>query len=310
MKAVPFVKLQITSTKRKNKFKKWKSDYWWGYAFITPPFIGIALFTLYPLIQSLYMSFTNFDFSGPPQFIGFDNYKKLLFNDPMVWKTLVNTFYAALVVPISIAVSLFMAILLNQPIKGRNFFRSLFFLPSISSVVAMGLIWKWIFNPDFGLLNYVLGLIGINGPNWTNDIRWAMPAMVIQGVWAGLGMNIILYLAALNNVPTELYEAATVDGANSWHKFWYITVPSISPVTFFILITSLIAALQDFPRFMIVTGGGPNYATTTIVYYLYTTAFQYSQMGYASALAWFLGVIIMAVVLLNFLYSKKWVYYD
>jgi multiple sugar transport system permease protein len=288
----------------------YRSEIWWGYAFIAPPFIGILVFLLYPLVNSLYMSFTSFDFSSPPQFTGVDNYKRALTDDPLVWKTLVNTFYAAIGVPIGMAVSLLVAILLNRNLRGRNFFRMLFFLPTICSIVAMALIWQWIFNADYGLLNYLLSTIGISGPAWLTDQAWAMPAIIFQGIWGGLGINIILYLAALGNVPNSLYEAATMDGANGWKKFIHITVPGISPVTFFIFVTSLIGALQDFPRFALLTGGGPDYSTTTIVYYLYTTAFEYNEMGYASAIAWFIGVIIMFITLLNFLFSKRWVHYN
>lgn len=307
MDAKPLTAAQEKRAKAKSLYR---SEAWWGYFFIAPPFIGIAVFLLYPLANSFCMSFTAFDFAKPPEFIGTANYKKALFADPLVWKTLGNTFYAALGVPIGMVLSLFVAVLLNQNIRGRNFFRMLFFLPTICSMVAMALIWQWIFNSDFGLLNYFLSAVGIVGPAWLTDETWAMPAIIFQGVWGGMGISIILYLAALGNVPASLYEAATVDGAGRWQKFLHITVPGISPVTFFILVTSLIAALQDFPRFALLTGGGPNYSTTTIVYYLYTTAFEYNEMGYASAIAWFIGVIIMLIVLLNFLFSKRWVHYN
>ncbi|BCG58198.1 carbohydrate ABC transporter permease [Paenibacillus sp. URB8-2] len=183
----------------KNKFKK---QMLWGYLFIAPPFIGLAIFLLYPLLSSFYISFTSYNFSSSPEFIGLDNYKRMLFNDELVWKTLGNTFYAALGVPIGMAVSLLIAILLNQKIKGRNFFRLMFFLPTICSVVAITLMWQWIFNSDYGLLNYFLSLFHIQGPAWLTDEHWSMPAMIIQGVWGGLGVNIILYLSALGNVPT------------------------------------------------------------------------------------------------------------
>lgn len=302
----------LTAAKAKPEKRKslYKYEIWWGYLFIAPPFIGVIVFLLYPLLSSMYMSVTTFNFGSPAVFTGADNYKRALFEDPLVWKTLGNTFYAALGVPIGIIVSLFIAILLNQKLKGKNFFRMLFFLPTISSMVALALIWQWIFNSDFGLLNYFLSLVGITGPSWLTDEAWAMPAMIFQGVWGGIGVSVILYLAALGNVPSSLYEAATVDGANAWKKFLHITVPGISPVTFFILVTSLIGALQDFPRFMLLTGGGPNYSTTTIVNYLYITAFSYNEMGYASALAWIIGIIIMFVILLNFLFSKRWVHYN
>ena len=288
----------------------YRSEMRWGFLFIAPPFIGVLVFLLYPLLNSLYMSFTTFNFGQPAEFTGIANYERALTNDPLVWKTLGNTFYAALGVPLGMIVALFTALLLDQKLRGRNFFRMLFFLPTICSIVALAMVWQWIFNSDYGLLNYYLSLLGFDPPAWLVDETWAMPAMIIQGIWGGMGVSIILYLAALGNVPTSLYEAATVDGANGWKKFIHITVPGISPVTFFILVTSLIGALQDFPRFQLLTGGGPNYSTTTIVFYLYSVAFEYSEMGYASAIAWFIGFIIMLVILLNFLLSKRWVHYN
>ncbi|AGA59265.1 permease component of ABC-type sugar transporter [Thermobacillus composti KWC4] len=309
MEAQTSATVKTRPAKRKRR-SLYRSEMRWGYLFIAPPFIGVFVFLLYPLLNSLYMSLTNFNFGQPAEFIGLDNYKRALADDPLVWKTLWNTFYAALGVPLGMIAALFAALLLDRKLRGRHFFRMLFFLPTICSVVALAMVWRWIFNADFGLLNYYLGVIGIDAPAWLIDQTWAMPAMIIQGVWGGLGVSIILYLAALGNVPTSLYEAATVDGANGWQKFIHITVPGISPVTFFILITSLIGALQDFPRFQLLTGGGPNYSTTTIVYYLYTVAFQYSEMGYASALAWILGIIIMLIIVINFVFSKRWVHYN
>ncbi|HUC93085.1 MAG TPA: sugar ABC transporter permease [Paenibacillus sp.] len=286
-----------------------KAEYLWAYLFIASPIAGFLLFALIPIGYSVYVSFTKFDVYNPPTFNGVDNYGKL-FADPLFWKTMYNTFYAALGIPLGMAVSLGIALAMNRKIVGINFFRTAFFLPTISSVVALTLLWKWIFNADFGLLNYFLGLAGIDGPAWLNDEAWAMPSMIIQGVWGGLGFNMVLYLAALQGVPGSLYEAADIDGANGWQKFRYITVPGISPTTLFILITSIIGALQDFPRFMIMTEGGPNYSTTTIVYYLFLNAFRYMDMGFASAMAWVLGIVIMIITVLNFWLSKRWVHYD
>jgi multiple sugar transport system permease protein len=307
MNAMKATNVQVQPSKRKSLYR---NEMWWGFLFIAPPFIGVLIFLLYPLLNSLYMSLTTFNFGQPAEFTGTLNYERALTNDPLVWKTLWNTFYAALGVPIGMIVALCVAMLLDRKLRGRNFFRMMFFLPTICSIVALAMIWQWIFNADFGLLNYYLSELGLNPPAWLVDENWAMVAIIIQGVWGGMGVSIILYLAALGNVPSSLYEAATVDGANGWNKFIHITIPGISPVTFFILITSLIGALQDFPRFQLLTGGGPNYSTTTIVYYLYTLAFEYSEMGYASAIAWFIGIIIMFVLLINFLLSKRWVHYN
>lgn len=293
----------------KRKGRKYK-EYAWAYLYISAPILGFLLFAFIPLSFSVYVSFTKYSGYNEPVFQGAANYSRLLSQDPLFWKTLFNTFYAALGIPIGMAVSLGIAMALNQKIRGINFFRTAFFLPSISSVVALTLLWRWIFNSDYGLLNYLLGLVGIHGPAWLSSESWAMPAMIIQGVWGGLGFNMVLYLAALQGVPASLYEAAEIDGAGGLQRFLRITLPGISPTTLYILITSIIGAMQDFPRFQIMTEGGPNYSTTTIVYYLFQNAFRYMDMGYASAMAWVLGILIMAVTLLNFWMSRRWVHYE
>ncbi len=290
--------------------KKNHKEYLWAYLFISAPILGFLIFAFIPLSYSVYVSFTQYSGYHTPVFQGTDNYSRLIAEDPLFWKTLYNTFYSALGIPIGMAVALGIAMALNQKIRGMHFFRTVFFLPTISSVVALTLLWKWIFNSNYGLLNYLLDLIGIQGPAWLSNEQWAMPAMIIQGVWGGLGFNMVLYLAALQGVPKSLYEAAEMDGANNWQRFLRITIPCISPTTLFILITSIIGAMQDFPRFQIMTEGGPNYSTTTIVYYLFQNAFRYMDMGYASAMAWVLGILIMMITLLNFWLSKRWVHYE
>jgi multiple sugar transport system permease protein len=298
---------KLNVTKRKNKFNK---ETLLGYLFIASPIIGFLLFAMIPVVYSIYVSFTDYNMFNPPKYTGLDNYTKLIFEDEIFWKTIWNTFYSAIGIPIGMFVSLVIAIALNQNVTGIKFFRTAFFLPTICSVVALTLLWKWIFNSDFGLLNYFLSFIGIQGPAWLNDENWSMPAMIIQGVWGGLGFHMVLYLAALQGISRTMYEAAEIDGANWLHKFRYITIPGVSPTTFFILVTSIIAAMQDFPRFMIMTEGGPNYSTTTIVYYLFQSAFRYMSMGYASAMAWLLGIFLITITLLNFKFGKKWVHYD
>lgn len=284
--------------------------YLWAYAFISAPILGFLLFALIPICFSVYVSATQYSGYQKPVLTGADNYVRLLSHDPLFWKTLGNTIYSVLSIPIGMALALAIAVALNQKIVGIRFFRTAFFLPTISSVVAMTLLWKWIFNGDYGLLNYLLGLIGITGPAWLSSETWAMPAMILQGVWGGLGFNMVLYLAALQGVPGSLYEAAEIDGAGGWQRFVKITIPCISPTTLYILVTSIIGAMQDFPRFQIMTEGGPNYSTTTIVYYLFQNAFRYMDMGYASAMAWVLGILLMAITLLNFWLSRRWVHYE
>ncbi|CAH0117710.1 Lactose transport system permease protein LacF [Paenibacillus sp. CECT 9249] len=281
----------------------------WAYLFISAPILGFMLFAFIPLSFSVYVSFTDYSGYQDPVFSGADNYVNLV-NDDLFWKTLFNTFYSALSIPIGMAIALGTAIALNQKIGGINFFRAVFFLPTISSVIALTLLWKWIFNDTYGLLNNLLERIGIDGPAWLSSETWAMPAMIIQGAWAGLGLNIVLYLAALQGVPKSFYEASEIDGASRWQQFRHITVPCISPTTLYILITAIIAALQDYPRFQIMTEGGPNYSTTTIVYYLFQNAFRYMNMGYASSMAWIVGLIILVITLLNFYLSRRWVHYD
>jgi multiple sugar transport system permease protein len=294
---------------KKKKHGKYK-EYLWAYLFISAPILGFLLFAFIPLSFTVYVSFTQYGGYHTPVFQGAENYSRLFTKDPLYWKTLFNTFYSALGIPIGMVFALGIAMSLNQKIRGIYFFRTVFFLPTISSVVALTLLWKWIFNSNYGLLNYLLNLIGIQGPAWLSSEQWAMPAMIIQGVWGGLGFNMVLYLAALQGVPKSLYESAEMDGANGWKRFLRITIPCISPTTLFILITSIIGAMQDFPRFQIMTEGGPNYSTTTVVYYLFQNAFRYMDMGYASAMAWVLGILIMMITLLNFWMSKRWVHYE
>jgi multiple sugar transport system permease protein len=296
-------------TSQKRKRGKYK-EYLWAYSFISAPILGFLLFAFIPLSFSLYTSFTKYSGYKAPVFQGAANYTRLFTNDPLFWKTLFNTLYSALGIPLGMALALCIAMALNQKIRGIYFFRAAFFIPTVSSVVAMTLLWKWIFNSDYGLLNNMLSMIGVHGPAWLSSESWAMPAMIIQGAWSGLGFNMVMFLAAIQNVPRSLYEAAEIDGANSWQRFLRITIPCISPTTLYILITMIIAFMQDFPRFQIMTEGGPNYSTTTIVYYLFQNAFRYMDMGYASAMSWVLGILIMAITLLNFWMSRRWVHYD
>lgn len=290
--------------------KKFKKEYLTGYLFVALPLIGFTLFGLIPILYSIYISLTQFDLFNDPIFLGFDNYVKLFTDDPIFWQSLINTFYSAIGIPIGLIISLFIALGLTKDIKGINFFRTAFFLPSVCSIVALTLMWKWIFNGDYGVLNNILGFFGIQGPNWLSTKGWAMPALIIQGVWGGIGGTMVLYIAAIKNVPKTYYEAAEIDGANKWSQFINITIPSISPTTFYLLITSIIGAMQAFVPFRLMTNGGPDYSTTTIVLYLYDNAFRYMNMGYASAMAWILFVIIMGLTLVFFRSSKNWVHYD
>lgn len=303
------VNLKPNNKTHKTKTKSNKKSLY-GYLFIAPPFIGFILFALIPIVYSLYISLTTFDLFHDPAFIGFQNYQKLFTDDPLFWKSLVNTVYSLLGIPLGMAISLLVAMGLTKDIKGINFFRTAFFIPSVCSIVAVTLLWKWIYNGNYGVLNSFLAMVGIKGPDWLNSTTWAMPSLIIQGVWGGIGGTMVLYIAALKNVPRSLYEAAEIDGANRFNKFWHITIPCISPTTFYLAITGVIGGMQAFVPFQLMTNGGPDYSTTTIVLYLYNNAFKYMKMGYASAMAWILFAIIMVLTLINFKFSSKWVHYD
>jgi multiple sugar transport system permease protein len=282
-----------------------------GYLYIAPFLLGFLIFTAYPLLASLYLSFTNFNIISPPTWAGLENYQRAFSGDPQFWASLGRTGrYALLVVPIGIICSLLAAMLLNQGFKGTAFFRTIFFLPSITPVIASVLIWLWLLQPSIGVVNYLLSLIGVPGPPWVQSTTWAIPSLVILSLWntAG-GSRMIVFLAGLQGVPQELYEAAHIDGASGWQRFWNVTVPMISPTIFFNLVISVIGALSVFSVAYIGTQGGPAYATYFYVYHLYLSAFQYNLMGYASALAWIFLVIVLTLTVVQFTLQKRWVYY-
>ncbi len=292
-----------------------------GYAFLLPNFLGFLLFTSGPVLFSLYLAFTKWDILTPMTWVGFENFVRLLWfhyeagtviaNDPLFWKYVGNTFFLMLGIPIAMAGSLFIAIIMNQRLKGIVFFRTIYFLPSISAGVALYMLWRWIYNPDFGLLNTFLASIGIQGPNWLSSTAWAKPALMIMGIWSGVGgYNMILYLAGLQGIDLELYEAAGMDGANPWQKFWNITWPMLSPTTFFVFVMSMIGGFQGgFEAAYIMTGGGPAGATTTISYYIYNNAYQWFKMGYAASIAWVLFVMVFSITILNWKVGGKLVHY-
>lgn len=278
--------------------------------FLLPNILGFLVFMLGPLIASFLLSFTEWDLLSPMRLTWFGNYRNLLVKDPLFWKSIYNTFYYTLgSVPLGMTISLFIAVVLNRKIRGTIFFRTVYFLPVISSTVAIALLWRWLFYPDLGLINYLLGKINIHGPNWLQSTIWAMPAVIIMSTWKGLGYNMVLYLAGLQGIPSHLYEAAIIDGASEWQQFWRITFPLLSPTSFFVLIMSLIGSFQVFDQTYIMTRGGPAYATTTIVYYIYQNGFQWFKMGYASALAWILFAIILIVTIIQWIFQKRWVFY-
>lgn len=282
-----------------------------GYLYISPFLIGFAVFTAYPLLASLYLSFTNFNLITPPVWVGLENYVRAFSGDNLFWTSLARTAqYTLIVVPLGVAASLGAALLLTRGFRGTSMFRTFFFLPSITPIIASVLIWLWILQPSIGVLNYLLSLVHIPGPPWVQSTTWAIPSLILLSLWntAG-GTRMIVFLAGLQGVPVELYDAAKIDGANAWQRFLNVTVPLISPVIFFNLIVSVIAALSVFSVAYIGTQGGPAYATYFYVYHLYTTAFQYSLMGYAAALAWIFLVVVLVLTALQFRLQHRWVYY-
>lgn len=221
-----------------------------------------------------------------------------------------NTFYFTLVsVPIGIALSLFLAVFLNQKLSFIRFYRAAFFIPVISSMVAVTVIWQWIYNPEFGLLNYALSWFGIDGPTWLTSPKWAMPAVIITSIWKSLGFNMLIFLAGLQSISEDYYEAADIDGAKWYTKFWSITVPLLSPTTFFVTVMSIINSFQVFDTVYLMTQGGPARTTSVLVYYIFQNAFQYFRMGYASAMAYILFFIVLIVTLVQFWRQKKWSIY-
>ena len=287
-----------------------------GYAFLLPNFFGFLIFTSIPVFASFALAFFKWDLLSPAQFVGFDNFVKLV-TDKNFWYYCYNTVFLMLAIPFSILGSLALAVVLNKALKGIAFFRTIYFLPTISSGVAIFVLWRWLYNTDIGLFNSVIQqfgeLININlqGFPWLTDEKWSKPALVIMSTWQTVGgPNMILYLAALQGVPISLYEAADIDGANGWQKFWQITWPMISPTTFFIVIMSVIGGWQSgFDAAYIMTGGGPNHSTTTVMFYIWENAFSWNYMGYAATLSWFLFIVILVFTIFNWRAGGRRVHY-
>jgi multiple sugar transport system permease protein len=281
-----------------------------GYLFISPWLIGFLVLTAGPMLAAFVLSFTNYDVVSTLNFVGLQNFGDILTTDQMFPIALrVTTIYVLVSVPVGIALSFAIALLLNQPIAGQRFLRTVYYLPSLVSGVAVSILWIWIFQPDFGVLNTFLKFLGIQGPKWLFSEQWALPALILMSFWS-VGGPLFIYLAALQAIPTNLYRAASVDGANWWMRFRYITVPMMTPILFFNLVMGIIGSFQTFTAAYVMTQGGPNHATLFYILYLYQNAFQYLKMGYAAALALILFAIIMFFTLLVFRSSAAWVYYE
>ncbi|EHB63040.1 MULTISPECIES: carbohydrate ABC transporter permease [Paenibacillus] len=285
-----------------------------GLMFLSPWIFGFLVFQLYPIIMSLYYSFTEYNMFNPPQWIGLDNYNEM-FRDDKMFSSLYNTVFMALFgfFP-QLVYALVIALLLNQSVKGLSLYRTVYFLPTLVPAVAGSLLWIWLLNAQYGLVNQMLGAIGLPEPNWLMDENWTKPSLILMGFW-GTGTITIMYLAALQEVPKMYYEAASIDGANKWHKFWHITLPAISPMTFFQLIMGLIGSFQYFSQGYVFADsssqaiGGPGNSILFYAIYLFQNAFMYLKMGYASAMAWILFIIVLLLTLLIFKSSSKWVFY-
>jgi len=281
------------------------------FAFTSPWVLGFLSFGIYPIIISFYYSLCQYDVLREPMFIGLENYRTILYEDAYFWKTIWNTLYYTIFrVPINIFLSLLIAILLNRTLKASGLIRATFFLPSLISGVALSVIWIWIFNPQIGLLNTILAFFGLKGPLWLQDENWSKLSLVIMSTWSIGGGRMLVFLAALQNVNPNLYEALKLDGGNDLQCFWHITLPLISPVIFLWSVIEVIASMQIFTEAFIMTKGGPLESTLFYNLYLYNQAFENFNMGYASALAWILLVITLIITLAQFRLSKKYVYYD
>jgi multiple sugar transport system permease protein len=281
-----------------------------GWAFASPWIVGFVLFTVGPMLASAVMAFMKWDLLSSPSFVGLDNFRQALWGDPLVWHSLrVTTVYALIAVPLNIVLGLGLALMLNSGIRGLRIYRTAFFLPSVLSGVAVALLWRWVFENQFGLANTLLSYVGLRGPNWLGDGTWAVASLIIMNIWS-VGGGMIIYLAGLQGIPTEFYEAAEVDGASWWRRLWSITLPLVTPALFFQLVIGVIQALQVFTQPYIMTGGGPYNSTLFFVLYLYQNAFQFFQMGYASTLAWILFLYIMVLTIVIFRSGDTWVHYE
>lgn len=279
--------------------------------FLLPNLIGFLIFTAIPVGAAFALAFYDYDLLLGASFAGLENFREIFTEDEVFRAAFFNTVYFTLVsVPLSVVLGLATAMLVNQALRGVVIFRSIFLLPYVTVTVALSLVWKWIYLPDVGLINSALGLVGLDGPAWLTSSTWAMPGLIIMSVWKGFGYNMVLFLAGLQGIPEHLYDAAKVDGATPWRRFLHVTLPLLSPTTFFVVVISIISSFQVFDQALIMTGGGPGTATTTLVLYIYQKGFQSFDMGYAAAVALVLFAAIFVFTVVQFLFQRRWVTYD
>lgn len=289
----------------KAKSNLYRKERIYGYLFILPPVLGLLIFTLFPVVYSFYGSLTDWDGLGSMNFVGFDNFKDV-FSDELFYKAAFNTVFYMIGIPIGIVLALLLALGLNRKIPGTTTFRVIYYIPVISSLAAISILWNWAYNGDYGLVNQFLALFGIDGPNWLMNKHSIKPAIILMTVWKGLGYTMLLYLAALQSVPKTYYEAAELDGASGFKAFRHITWPMVKPVTFFIVVTNIIGGSQIFTEINIMTPkGGAEFSSASVVFYIWDKAFGNLQMGYASAMAVVLGLFIFVVTLIQFRMNEK-----
>lgn len=283
-----------------------------GYLFLLPWLLGLVLFFGGPVLASLGLSLTEYSVLDPPEFVGLENFEKAFLKDELFWSSLGRTFYyAVVVVPIGLMGSLLLALLLNQELGGTNIFRTIFFVPHLTPIVAVAVIWSWLFHPQLGPINGYLGELGLPQPGWFTSRAWAIPSIILVGIWMSIGGNrMLIFLAGLQGVPAELYEAAEIDGAGALRRFIHVTVPLISPTIFFNLVLGIISALKVFGLAFVTTKGGPSYASWFFALHIYHQAFEYFRLGYGSALSWVFAFILIVFTLVQMRLSGRWVYYE
>ncbi len=297
---------------------RWRPDQQWeAYLFLLPSFLGFLIFVVLPVLASLWLSFVDWNLLTPPKFVGFQNYVLLLTRDSVFRKVAWNTVYFMVtLVPLQLAFGLGLAVALNQQIRGRLFYRVIFFMPVVTTIVAGAIIFQFLLNRDFGLFSNAIWKLaewtgwGIQPPDFLNSSQWSKPSVILLTLWKNVGFTMVIYLAALQGVPQELYDAANVDGASSWQRFRNVTLPLVSPTTFFLFVIQMIGAFQLFTEAFVMTRGGPAQSTLTVVYYIYQNAFEFQKMGKASAIAWFLFIFIFLFTFFQTRMQRRWVHYE
>ncbi|OXS58920.1 hypothetical protein B1A99_13255 [Cohnella sp. CIP 111063] len=298
-------------SKSKANKKKSMAESAYGYLFIAPNLLGMLVFVIVPIFTSLLMSFTDWDLINAPRWVGLSNFTDKMVHDQQFWVSLKNTFvFSLLTIPLGIAAAFVIALLLNQSIKGVNLYRAAIFLPVGISMISISVIWRWILNTDLGILNYVLSLVNLQGAGWLSDEKYALFSVSAISIWKSVGFNMVILLAGLKGVPSHLYEAATIDGAGAWRRMTRITLPLITPSLFFVSIMSVIGSFQVFDLIYSTTSGGPGDSTRVIYYWVYQNGFKFFEMGYASALAWVVFIMLFAVTLLQMKFFGNKVNYE